>query len=90
MAFKVTKKVKIFEERYPAFKEEDYLAIARKEKLDEKQAYKYSQFMKRRFPNERHLPYAKEWATRFKTNNPKSYMDSESLEAYNKVVESMY
>ena len=83
------KKVKSFEEKYPVFTEKDYLEIASKEKLNEKQAYKYSQFMKRRFSNERHLPYAQEWARRFKTENPESYMDSESLEVYNKVKESM-
>lgn len=83
--FKVNKSKKTWEEKYPVFSEKDYLAIANKEKLTEKQAYRYSKFMIKRFPNERHLPYAQEWAGRFKTENPESYMDSESLEIYNRV-----
>jgi hypothetical protein len=84
------KKERTLEEKYPALTEEDYLVIAKKVRLNEKQAYRYSQFMKRRFPEERHIPYAQEWAKRFKSENPESYMDSESLRINDLVKESMF
>ncbi|GAG50861.1 unnamed protein product, partial [marine sediment metagenome] len=38
----------------------------------------YADFMVERFPNETHITYMREWAFRFMSGNPASYMDDES------------
>lgn len=62
----------------------DYNQLAVKHNLNDKDRYIYTQFMKERFPNENDEMYATEWINRFKTGNPTPYMDSISLEVYEK------
>lgn len=46
----------------------------------------FTEFFNTRFPNESNniTSYVREWAGRFVRGNPKAYMDSESLEIYNR------
>jgi hypothetical protein len=46
----------------------------------------YADFMLERFPLERDELYIMEWADRFMSGNPASYMDSESYEIYERIV----
>ena len=42
----------------------------------------YAEFMIKRFPNECSETYMEEWADRFMSGNPFSYMDGESRKIY--------
>tara|TARA_Y100000310_G_scaffold217932_1_gene219053 strand:+ start:1005 stop:1280 length:276 start_codon:yes stop_codon:yes gene_type:complete len=46
-------------------------------------------FMVNRFPNEISISYIREWAFRFMSGNPTSYMDSESLDIYKELIKSI-
>ena len=42
-------------------------------------------FMEKRFPNEKNEAYIRQWVDRFKSGNPKAYMDSVSRKVYDEV-----
>ena len=67
--------------------EENILLASKKVRGDKRL---YVSFMGRRFPAHSYhtvYSYALEWAERFNEGEPNGFMDSESLEAYNKVQE---
>jgi hypothetical protein len=80
------KKEEIISYRKHPFTEEDYKKIADENGLYEEEKEDYIKFMLKRFPKERDDGYATEWAYRFKTGNPKGYMDSESSEIYEEII----
>jgi len=47
----------------------------------------YAEFMIKRFPNERSISYMREWAFRFMSGNPVSYMDNESLDIFKGLID---
>jgi len=66
----------------------EYKQIAKEEGLSPFDANIYSDFMRKRFPNESYKEYAREWAKRFKTINPKIFMDRISLRIYNQILKN--
>jgi len=42
----------------------------------------FVEFMKKRFPDEGHKPYVREWAGRFLSGDPTPYMDTKSLKDF--------
>jgi len=82
MKFKVSKSKKTWEERYSIFSESDLKKFGKEEGLSNEQNKVFAKFMRIRFPHERHSLYVQEWANRFASGHPESYMDSQSLEAY--------
>lgn len=42
----------------------------------------FVEFMKKRFPQEGHAPYVREWAGRFISGDPTAYMDTKSLKDF--------
>lgn len=66
---------------------EEYAEMARKKGL--KNPCLFANFMKTRFPEERHWSYVMEWIQRFKTGSPEGYMDSHSKAIYEKLKKVM-
>lgn len=51
-------------------------------KNDNSKRVLFVDFMELRFPEEGHIPYIQEWADRFKTGHPTTYMDEQSQRDY--------
>jgi len=73
------------EDRFKPIDKYDMFAIGKQEGLNEKESFKFMEFMQRRFPKENDTNYAHEWARRFKQGNPEEYMDRQSKKAYSEV-----
>jgi hypothetical protein len=69
-------------ERKAKFKE-----IARREGLTNENLF--VEFMAARFPNEDDDRYIAEWAGRFKSGDPTSWMDSKSLSVYGNLLKKL-
>ena len=67
--------------------EENIRKAAERAKLSEKDTEVFVKFFSKRFPDESDKieSYVNEWANRFKSGEPKVYMDSWSLAIYNEV-----
>ena len=50
--------------------------------------YIFIRFMHKRFSDERFESYVLEWAARFKSENPRVYMDSLSLKLYEEILKN--
>jgi len=50
------------------------------------EAWNYVEQNHKRFPNERSISYMREWAFRFMSGNPVSYMDNESLDIMKQII----
>lgn len=61
----------------------DLVSIARQHGVNGKA---FMHFMEKRFPGELSFSYINEWAERFATGNPQTFMDSKSLAIYEEVV----
>lgn len=85
MAYPIPKKSSGFKDK--PFELKDYYEVGKENGLNTHDSIIFAEFMRRRFPDEKSNAYVKEWAKRFKSGNPESYMDEESKSAYLKARE---
>lgn len=86
MAYNIKNPKEISYRKNP-YNEDELASFGRVKGLSYEQSLLFAKFMKRRFPREWDSDYVEEWADRFKSGSPESYMDSKSLKIYKEVKE---
>lgn len=70
--------------------EANYNEVAKRKGLNKKDTKHFIEFMNKRFPKPEYYTttgYAEEWADRFNSGSPQTYMDSTSQRVYNHILE---